>query len=398
MKIFRLVFVFLIFFPFQIFAQDNDLQLIEYDSITPGVARFELYKDKIKGKKVGVLINKSSLVKGEPIIDFLRDRKINVVKIFSPEHGFDGDKDAGSHVVNSTDHNSGLKIISLYSSKHKKPTKNDLKGIDIMLVDLQDVGARFYTYISTMSLTMEACAENGIPVIVLDRPNPNGFYVDGPVLKKGFESFVGMHHVPVVYGMTIGEYAQMVNGEKWLKNGVQCNLEVIPVKDYTHNLIVKLKTAPSPNLPDWRSVYLYPSLCFFEGTVVSVGRGTEYPFQVFGHPDLPFSDFSFKPVSIPGKAANPKLKGVVCNGKYLAPYAENYKNNPKSLNISWLLTAYKYLHEKNKFFNAYFDKLAGTDELRKQIVSGMSEKEIRDSWKEDLKKFKKIREKYLIYP
>jgi uncharacterized protein YbbC (DUF1343 family) len=337
------------------------------------------------------------LVGDRNLADFLIEKGVNVKKIFSPEHGYKGNEDAGTHVSDSQDKTSGLSVISLYGSKHKKPTEEDLEGVDVMVIDLQDVGARFYTYISTMSLAMEACAEKDIPVIVLDRPNPNGFYVDGPVLQKEYSSFVGMHPVPVVYGMTIGEYARMVNGEKWLKNGVKCDLTVVPLKNYTHDKIVKLKVAPSPNLPDWQSVYLYPSLCFFEGTIVSVGRGTDYPFQVYGHPDLPYADFSFLPKSIPGKSSNPKLKGEICYGQYLTLYADNYANNPKELNLSWLISSYKHLSKKHKFFNNYFDKLAGTDLLRKQIESGLSEEEIRASWKKDLTKFKKIRKKYILY-
>ena len=378
-------------------AQNKELVLVDYDSVTPGAARFDNYSKLVEGKRVGVLVNHASLVGEERLPDYLMEKGVDVKKIFSPEHGYKLSEDAGAGVNNSEDKSTGLQIISLYGSKHKKPTNDDLKGIDILLVDLQDVGARFYTYISTMSLAMEACAESNIPVVVLDRPNPNGFYVDGPVLQKGFESFVGMHPVPVVYGMTIGEYALMVNGEKWLKNKVKCDLTVIKLKDYDHNTIVKLKVPPSPNLPDWHSVYLYPSLCFFEGTIVSVGRGTQYPFQVYGHPDLPFADFSFKPVSIKGKSLNPKLKGEVCNGQYLAFYADNYENNPKELNLSWLISSYKYLGKDHSFFNSYFDKLAGTDELKKQIEQGLSQDEIRKSWEKDLKKFLKIRKKYLLY-
>ncbi len=383
--------------PVLVFAGDKPLVLVDYDQVTPGAARFKVYMPMLKDKKVGILVNHASLVGNQPLAEFLLQKGVNVVKIFSPEHGYQGNTDAGSHVSESQDGVSGLQIISLYESKHKKPTAKDLEGVDILLIDLQDVGARFYTYISTMSLAMEACAENDIPVVVLDRPNPNGFYVDGPVLKEKFKSFVGMHPVPVVYGMTIGEYAQMVNGEKWLKNRVECDLTVVPMKKYTHNMIVKLAVAPSPNLPGWRSVYLYPSLCFFEGTIVSVGRGTDYPFEVYGHPDLPFADFSFLPKSIPGKSSNPKLKGEVCYGQYLAFYADNYQNNPKQLNLSWLLSSYKYLSKNHQFFNNYFDKLAGTDSLRKQIEAGYNESQIRESWEKDLKTFKKIRKKYLIY-
>ncbi len=377
-------------------AQNNKPFLVEYDSITVGAQRYNLYLPELKNKKAALLVNHASLVGEKHLVDVLLAKEVNLVKIFSPEHGFRGNNDAGETVENGKDALSGLPIVSLYG-KHKKPTSDDLQDVDILLVDLQDVGVRFYTYISTMSLSMEACAENKVKIIVLDRPNPNGYYVDGPVLKKAFSSFVGMHPVPVVYGMTIGEYAAMVNGEHWLKKGVTANLEVIPMKGYQRNMVVKLKVNPSPNLPNWKSVYLYPSLCFFEGTVVSVGRGTQYPFQVYGHPGFPFGDFSFLPQSIPGKSKHPKLQGKVCYGQYLAGYADNLQNNPAGIHLVWLISSYKYLFDKTEFFNNYFDKLAGTDELRKQIIEGLSQEEIKASWQPGLKEFLKVREKYLIY-
>ncbi len=377
-------------------AQNEKPVLVEYDSVRVGAQQYGQYLPLLENKSVAVLVNHASLVGDRHLVDVLLDKKVNLVKIFSPEHGFRGKKDAGEKFEEGKDVISGLSIISLYG-KHKKPLNEDLSDVDVLIIDLQDVGARFYTYISTMSLAMEACAENDVKVVVLDRPNPNAFYVDGPVLKKEFSSFVGMHPVPVVYGMTIGEYARMVNGEGWLNNREKCDLTVVPMERYSRNMIVKLKVAPSPNLPDWRSVYLYPSLCFFEGTVVSVGRGTRYPFMVYGHPGLPFADFSFLPQSIPGKSKYPKLEGKVCYGQYLAGYAENYGNNPEKLNLSWLISSYKYLSKDSKFFNNYFDKLAGTDELRKQIVEGKTEQEIRESWQPALDEFLKIREKYLLY-
>jgi uncharacterized protein YbbC (DUF1343 family) len=328
-------------------------------------------------------------------VDFLLDKNVEIVKVFSPEHGFRGEKDAGEKVDNETDAKTGLKIISLYG-KHKKPTAEDLQGVEIVIFDLQDVGVRFYTYISTLTYVMEACAENNIPLLLLDRPNPNAFCVDGPVLEAEFKSFVGMHPVPVLYGMTIGEYAKMVNGEGWLKNGVKCNLTVIKMLNYNHNMIVKLPVKPSPNLPDWRSVYLYPSLGFFEGTVVSVGRGTENPFQMYGHPKISYGNYYFVPKAN-GISSNPKLKNDTCRGELLTDYAENFNSNPKKLNIKWLINAYNDLKDKGKFFNAYFIKLAGTPDLRKQIQKGESEKEIRKSWQPALKKFKKTRKKYLMY-
>ncbi len=377
-------------------AQKQVPVLTEYSKIIPGDHLTEQYIPLLKGKKTALVANQSSVINNTHLADTLINRGIQLVSIFSPEHGFRGEEDAGAMISGSVDEKTGIPIISLYG-KHKKPTPDDLKDIDIVLFDLQDVGTRFYTYISTLTYVMEACAEQNIPLIVLDRPNPNGFYVDGPVLKKEFKSFVGMHEIPVVYGMTIGEYALMVNGEKWLKDGLSCDLTIIRMENYSHNMIVKLPVKPSPNLPNWKAVYLYPSLCFFESTVVSVGRGTDFPFQVYGHPDYPEKDFSFTPRSKPG-ATHPKLLDKECYGKNLATYAENYRRNPAEINLSWLIDTYRKLGLKEDFFTGYFDKLAGSDELRKQILSGMTEQEIRESWKDDLNSFKEIRKKYLIYP
>ncbi len=290
-----------------------------------------------------------------------------------------------------------MPIISLYGD-HKKPTVEDLKDIDLVVFDIQDVGARFYTYISTMTYVMEACAENGIPVIVLDRPNPNGFYVDGPVLDTAFSSFVGMHPIPIVHGMTVGEYAKMVNGEFWLDDSIQCDLTVVAVKNYNHNDFYDLPEKPSPNLPNKYAVYLYPSLCLFEGTDVSIGRGTDYPFQVIGHPDFLLGSYIFVPRSIPGVATRPKHEDVYCNGQNLIAYAREMENNPAQLNMTWILAYYEALKDQNEFFTSYFTLLAGTDQLQKQIEEGWNEKKIRKSWKADLDDFKKTREKYLLYP
>ena len=377
-------------------AQDVKPVLVCYDSIEVGAQRFSKYLPLLKNKKVAVLVNQASRVDDAFLVDTLLSLKVNLIKIFSPEHGFRGDKDAGEYFIDGKDALSGLPVVSLYGKK-KKPSAEDLQDVDVLLIDLQDVGARFYTYISTMSLAMEACAENGIKVIVLDRPDPNGYFVDGPVLEKKFSSFVGMHPVPVVYGMTIGEYARMVNGEGWLKNGVHCDLKVVKMSGYQHNMIVKLKQAPSPNLPDWKSVYLYPSLCFFEGTIISVGRGTDIPFQVYGFPSPGFGSFSFTPISIPGKSKYPKWQGKKCYGKQLTGYAENYSKNKPEINLSWLISAYHAVPDSIKFFNNYFEKLAGTDKLRKQIEQGKSVQTIRASWKPDLNKFLKIRKRYLLY-
>ncbi len=376
-------------------GQKNDLQLVDYNKIISGDVQFKRYVPLLLDKNVALVVNHSSIIGKTHLADTLLALGIKVIKIFSPEHGYKGLISEGKVVYNTQTDINHFKVISLYGKK-KKPSHYDLQDVDIIVFDLQDVGVRFYTYISTMSLVMEACAENGIPLIVLDRPNPNGFYVDGPVLTSTFRSFVGMHRVPVVYGMTIGEYALMVNGEGWLKNGIKCNLKVISLKNYNHNLIVKLPVKPSPNLPDWRSVYLYPSLCFFEGTVVSVGRGTDTPFQEYGHPEISNGSYIFTPMANL-VSSNPKLKGKKCYGQNLTGYAENYRNNPKRLNLSWLISAYNNLKDKGRFFLPYFEKLAGTDKLKKQIEDGKSEDMIRASWQHDIRKFKKIRKKYLIY-
>ncbi|MFZ4549835.1 MAG: exo-beta-N-acetylmuramidase NamZ family protein, partial [Bacteroidales bacterium] len=285
---------------------------------------------------------------------------------------------------------------SLYGN-HRKPTQMDLENVDIVMFDIQDVGVRFYTYISTLTLVMEACAESDIPVIVADRPNPNGFYVDGPVLDTAFSSFVGMHPVPIVYGMTIGEYATMLNGEKWLQDEKNCGLTVIKCKNYTHHSRYQLPVAPSPNLQDMNAIYLYPSLCLFEGTVVSIGRGTDNPFKVYGHPLLQNSSYSFIPIPIPGVSDDPPLKGQLCHGQNLNEQAEVISKDGK-LELLWLISAYNTLCPQTDFFKPYFDKLVGGTILREQIEAGLDEKEIRHSWRTDLKEFNKIREKYLLYP
>ena len=289
-------------------------------------------------------------------------------------------------------------MVSLYG-KNKKPTAEQLQGVDVVLFDLQDVGCRFYTYISTLHYVMEAAAENGVKVIVLDRPNPNGFYVDGPVLEPQYKSFVGMHPVPIVYGMTIGEYARMINGEKWLANGVQCDLTVIKLEGYTHETRYALPVAPSPNLQTAEAVFLYPSLCLFEGTNVSVGRGTDQPFEMYGAPGMLSGDYRFTPRAIPGVSENPPFKGQECRGYLLHDIAAENLNNPGRLNLSYLLTAYRDCADKASFFlkNNFFDKLAGTDQLRKQLLVGANEEEIRASWEPDLEKFRHIREQYLLY-
>jgi uncharacterized protein YbbC (DUF1343 family) len=321
-----------------------------------------------------------------------------VKKIFAPEHGFRGKADAGAHVKNSRDTKTGLPIISLYGA-HKKPTRSDLAGIDLILFDIQDVGVRFYTYLSTLHYIMEAGMQQKIPVIVLDRPNPNAYYIDGPVLQKKYRSFVGLDPVPVVYGMTIGEYAKMINGEKWLKGGGKVKLKVIPLANYTHKSVYSLPVKPSPNLPNDKAIALYPSLAFFEGTVISAGRGTKKPFQLYGAPKYKVKKFSFVPRSRPG-AKYPKFKGKRCYGVNLSKVNIQKIRAKGKLNLDYLQDAYVNTPNKKTFFlkNRFIDKLAGTDQLRKQILSGASEQSIRKSWEKDLKKFKQIRKKYLLYP
>lgn len=377
-----------------IFSQN--INLVEYEAITTGAQQFEKYGQLIKGKRIAVVANQSSIVGEKHLIDFLLEKEVIISKVFSPEHGFRGTAGAGEKVQSNIDSKTGIQIVSLYG-KHKKPTITDLQDIDIVLFDLQDVGVRFYTYISTLTYVMEACAENNKPIIILDRPNPNGFYVDGPVLETEYKSFVGMHPVPVVYGMTIGEYAKMVNGEKWLNDGISCDLSIIKLKNYKRNMLVKLPIKPSPNLPNWESIYLYPSLCFFEGTVISAGRGTDFPFQIYGHPDLKLGSFNFTPTPNVG-SKYPKLEGKHCNGQNLSGYAHNFKNNNVGLNLSWLIETYKTLNNDSiVVFNDYFNTLAGNKELKQQIIDGWSEEKIKESWKQGLNDFKAMRKKYLIY-
>ncbi|MFD2891868.1 exo-beta-N-acetylmuramidase NamZ domain-containing protein [Flavobacterium chuncheonense] len=345
----------------------------------------------LKNKKIGIVTNQTGILSnGTHLVDYLLSEKIKIKTIFAPEHGFRGTADAGELIKDGKDTQTGLPIISLYGN-NKKPKPEQLKGIEILIFDLQDVGARFYTYISSLHYVMEACAENNIPLLVLDRPNPNGNIVDGPILESEFHSFVGMHEIPVLHGMTIGEYAKMINGEKWLSNGVQCNLSVISCKNYNRKMSYSLPVKPSPNLPNDQSINLYASLCFFEGTNVSVGRGTDKQFQIYGSPFLPKSNFSFTPKPNLG-AKDPIYNGKLCYGEDLTK-----AKKVSRLELQWLIKAYNETADKTKFFNSFFTKLAGTKKLQQQIESGFSEVEIRASWQEDLENFKVIREKYLIY-
>lgn len=361
--------------------------------IKTGADNIDKYLPLLKGKKVGIVTNQTGVLTTKVhLVDFLLGQKINVQTIFAPEHGFRGTADAGEHVVDGKDPKTGLSIISLYGS-NKKPNKEQLEAIDIMVFDLQDVGARFYTYISSLHYVMEACAENGIPLLVLDRPNPNGSIVDGPLLEKEFTSFVGMHPIPLLHGMTIGEYAQMINGQKWLENESKCMLTVIPCLNYNRNMEYSILEKPSPNLPNNQSINLYASLCFFEGTNVSMGRGTEKQFQIYGSPFLNKKsfDFSFTPKPNFG-AKDPLYNGKECVGEDLTSYPKL-----KRLELKWLIKAYENTSDKTKFFNGFFTKLAGTKKLQQQIENGVSENKIRKTWKNDLTTFKKMRKSYLIY-
>lgn len=359
--------------------------------IKTGADNYAAYLPLLKDTKIGIVTNQTGILSNQThLVDFLLEQKVNLQKLFAPEHGFRGTADAGELIKDGKDTKTGLPIISLYGN-NKKPKPEQLVGIDILLFDLQDVGARFYTYISSLHYIMEACAENNITLIVLDRPNPNGAIVDGPILEKEFTSFVGMHSIPTLHGMTIGEYAQMINGEKWLKNGVQCKLTVIPCLNYKRDMPYSLPVKPSPNLPNDQAINLYASLCLFEGTNVSSGRGTEKQFQIYGSPFLPKTDFSFTPVPNFG-SKDPMNKDLLC-------YGEDLTRIPKvqQLELKWLIKAYQTTADKSKFFNDFFTKLAGTKKLQQQIEAEMSESEIRKSWENGLTLFKAMRQPYLIY-
>ena len=364
--------------------------------VRAGAERTEKYLPLLEGKRIGVVANRASTVGGINTVDKLIRSGCRIVKIFYPEHGFREETEAGEAVADRNDPATNIPVISLYGIRHK-PSLQDLDGIDLMIFDIQDVGVRFYTYISTLTMVMEACAGQNIPVVVLDRPNPNGFFIDGPVLEPEYASFVGLHTVPVVYGMTIGEYARMVNGEGWLTDGISCILTVIPLEGWTHYTFTELPVCPSPNLTTMNAIYLYPSLCLFEGTDVSVGRGTCTPFEVFGHPEMKGFSFSFTPESIPGMSTNPPWKGLRCYGLDLRDFYRKHPGMFGRINLSWLMMAFRDLGSFPDFFNAYFDKLAGTHSLREQIVAGWTESRIRESWQEGLQTFRQIRAKYLLY-
>ncbi len=412
-------FLFLLFFLLS--------QTIQAQEILPGAFQTNQYFNLLKDKRVAVFANHTSTIYKTHLIDTLINSNINVVKIFAPEHGFRGVADAGNKINNEIDEQTNISIISLYGKKNK-PSKSDLYDVDVMIFDMQDVGVRFYTYISSLQYYIEAAIENDKPLIILDRPNPNGFYVDGPVLEKDFTSFVGMQEIPIVYGMTIGEYAEMLIGEEWLawknirkidnrislgellgfeKEKNNFSLTIIPCQNYTHSSMYELPIPPSPNLPNMQAIYWYPSTCLFEGTVLSEGRGTDYPFCIFGHPSYSKNLFSFTPISKVG-AANPKFKNQICYGwnVYNADINETLKTLNKKIQVNYLIDAYKLFTNKNDFFikpkteievDYFFNKLVGSNKLLNQLKQNKTEQEIRNSWQLKLNNFKKIRKKYLLY-
>jgi len=376
---------------------NKDAELL-IDRAIPAAERTYAYFPLLEGKRIAIAGNHTSLIESVHLVDSLQNAGFHVEKVFSPEHGFRGTAPDGAYVASGVDERTGVQVISLYGAR-RRPLPEELSGIDIILVDMQDVGARFYTYISTMTMVMQEAARAQVPVIILDRPNPNGHFVDGPVLDLAFSSFVGMHPVPVVHGMTIGEFALMINGEGWLGGGLQANLKVVPIANYERCGFYQLPVPPSPNLPNMQAVYLYPSLCFFEGTTISVGRGTAFPFQVFGSPNLPYPKFgfTFTPRSVPA-SINPPLLNQDCHGRDLRIIPTTELQARKQINLSYLLEAYQSYPHKDKFFNNFFDRLAGTNMLRSQIKAGLNEQQIRQSWQPGLETFKKTRAKYLLYP
>ena len=362
-------------------------------SLKTGAEQTNLYVSDLKGKTVALVVNHTSMLGKTHLADSLLSSGIKIKTIFAPEHGFRGTADAGEHVANGIDKKTGLPIVSLYGS-NKKPSATQLEGIDVVIFDIQDVGARFYTYTSTMHYVMEACAEQSKKLLILDRPNPNGHYVDGQVLDKKFASFVGLNPVPVVHGCTVGELAQMINGEGWLTGNKKCNVQIIKCLGYKHSTPYNPPIATSPNLPNLQSMLLYPSICFFEGTEVSVGRGTDKQFQVIGSPNPKNGSFTFTPEDKPG-AKNPPQKGMVCYGEDLS----RIDARSQAFTLKYLIDYYQKSNDKTKFFSSpsFFDKLAGSDSLRKQIIAGLTETQIRASWKADLDKYKTVRKKYLLY-
>ena len=348
----------------------------------------------LEGRRVGIMTNHTGTVGRTHLVDTLRSLGVDIRVVFAPEHGFRGQADAGESVASYRDRKTGIDVVSVYGST-KRPPDSIMQRLDVLLFDIQDVGLRYYTYLSSMHYLMEACAANGKRLIVLDRPNPNGFYVDGPVLEAKHRSFVGMHPIPVVHGMTLGELARMIDGEGWLRDGLRCKLTVIPCRGYTHRSRSRLPTAPSPNLPNMRAVYLYPSLCFFEGTPISLGRGTDFPFQTYGHPKLQ-GDFSFTPRSNAG-AKNPPLKDKLCHGVDLRTAPSDERIWERGVDLGYVIDCYRQLNLGEKFFTPMFDRLTGTDYVRQMILQGAGADRIKARWADDVERFKQTRKPYLLY-
>ncbi len=360
--------------------------------VITGASRLDQLLPLIKEKRVALVVNYTAVVGKTHLADTLKSYGVTIKKIMSPEHGFRGNATAGEHVKDGFDTKTGLPVVSLYG-KNRKPTPKQLEDVDIVIFDIQDVGVRFFTYVGTLHYVMEACAENGKKLIVLDRPNPNASYIDGPVLQMEFKSFIGMHPVPIVHGLTVGEYAQMINGEGWLEGEKKCELEIIKLKNWSHADEYSLPIKPSPNLPNDQAVKLYPAICFFEGTALSLGRGTQIPFQVIGHPVLQNMPFKFTPVDIEGMSIDPPLENQVCYGLDLRAVPV-----PKRIELHYLIDMYNAFPEKEKFFVEHFSRWAGNAALAKQIKNGMTEDQIRETWQKDLEVYKEMRKKYLLYP
>ena len=378
-------------------AKSSETVNAQASPIQLGAERMDRYLPGLKGKRVALVVNQTSMIGSTHIVDTLLQLGVDIKKVFAPEHGFRGNHSAGAIIKDGKDQKTGLDVVSLYG-KNKKPSPAMLADVDVVIFDIQDVGVRFYTYISTMHYVMEACAELSKKVLVLDRPNPNGFYIDGPILDSEYKSFIGMHAIPIVHGLTVAELAQMINGEKWLKNQVICDLDLVPCLNYTHDSLYQLPVKPSPNLPNMNSVYLYPYLGFFEGTNVSIGRGTDFPFQLVGRPGFE-SDFAFTPRSIPGVSDNPKYLGEVCTGMKVDDVSNGSLFENPRLNLDWLILFYKAnTASDGAYFKSFFYKLAGNKELREQIESGMTDAEIRKTWQPALEEYKEKRKMYLLYP
>jgi uncharacterized protein YbbC (DUF1343 family) len=396
------IFLFFVLHFFVVSAQqsNNSFETVTDATVINGSERTEDYIHLLKNKQVAMVVNHTSMIDQRHIVDSLLASGINISTVFAPEHGFRGDMADGAHIHSYKDSLTGIDVVSLFGNSFK-PSKKELENTDIVVFDIQDVGVRFYTYISTMHYIMESCAENNIPLIILDRPNPNGHYIDGPMLDTDYRSFVGMHTLPIVHGLTIGELALMINGEKWLKDSMQCNLTVIPCLQWDHKKLYQLPIKPSPNLVSMESVYLYPSLGLFEGTIISVGRGTMRAFEIIGHPLIRDTAFSFIPKPIAGMSEKPPLEGKICYGYDLKSFAGDYLKYRSEVFLIWIVELYCELdnnsHAGNFFNNKTFDRLAGGNKLRKQISNGLSVEEIKKSWQQDLEKYKQARKKYLLY-